>query len=218
MLVRKCPPLGDLRARGPRKALRGARNIAWSLSVLWLQAPGQLALSRLPLGSVFGGDSLLLSLSVTEAANHVSLIFICRCFVLLLEGVESERATTNLHPCFRRPAASVAVCSPCRGGGFSSPLSHIRLPRVHSLPLAASRVPTRGHPSGTVRAGRDPPGGLPPGAEKKRRDEEAMLCRAEVSGGKGGRAGGVRKGGEVAPCDLPAAIRVEPHELGLNPA
>lgn len=62
------------------------------------------------------------------------------------------------------------------------------------------------------------PGGLPPGAEKKRRDEEAMLCRAEVSGGKGGRAGGARKGGEVAPCDLPAAIRLEPHELGLNPA
>lgn len=57
------------------------------------------------------------------------------------------------------------------------------------------------------------PGGLRPGAEKKRRDEEVMLCRAEVSGGKGGRAGGAWKGG-----DLPAAIRLEPRELGLNPA
>ena len=35
---------------------------------------------------------------------------------------------------------------------------------------------------------------------------------------KGGRAGGARKGGDVMPCDLPAASRLEPHELGLNPA
>ena len=62
------------------------------------------------------------------------------------------------------------------------------------------------------------PGGLPPGAEKKRRDEEAMLCRVETSGGKGKRAGAMQNRGEVTPCDLPAAICLQPHELGLNPA
>ena len=45
-----------------------------------------------------------------------------------------------------------------------------------------------------------------------------MLYRVETSGGKGGRAGGARNGGDVMPCDLPAASRLEPHELGLNPA
>lgn len=148
-------------------------------------------------GQLFGGDSLLLSLSVTEAANHVSLIFICRCFVLLLEGVESERATTNLHPCFRRPAASVAVCSPCRGGGFSSPLSHSRLPRVHSLPLAASRVPTRGHPSGTVRAGRDPPRGSPPRCREKEkgRGSDVVQGGSEWRKGRKGRRRAEGRGG-----------------------
>lgn len=53
--------------------------------------------------------SILGCLSVSEAANHVSLIFTCRCFVLLLEGVESERATTNFHPCSRWSADNVAI-------------------------------------------------------------------------------------------------------------
>ena len=81
--------------------------------------PGQLALSRLTVGSVLWGDSLLLSLSVTEAANHVRLIFICRCSVLLSEGVESERATTNLGVSGgQQPAWPSAV--PAAVAGFSS--------------------------------------------------------------------------------------------------
>ena len=102
--------------------------------------------------------------------------------------MESERAKTNLGvSCGQQPAWPSTVSAAV--AGLSSPCSHSRLPRVHSLPWAASRVPTRGHPSGAVRAGRDPPRGSPPRCREKEkgRGSDAVQGRSEWRKGRKGR-------------------------------
>ena len=110
--------------------------------------------------------SILGYLSVTEAANHVSVIFICRCFILLLEGVESEPQPTSI-PAPGGQQTTWPSEVPAVVAGFSPPRSHTCLPRVHSLPRVVSHVLTRGHPSDTVRDGRDQPRGSPPRCREK---------------------------------------------------
>lgn len=99
--------------------------------------------------------SILGCLSVSEAANHVSVIFICRYFILLLEGWSQREPQPTSIPVPGGQQTTWPSEVPAVVAGFSSPRSHTHLPHVHSLPLAASHVLTRGHPSDTIRDGRD---------------------------------------------------------------